>query len=388
MRPWTTRTLHVALLAAGVAALGSTTASASELPGGTPDVAGAPAQIGGALPLALCQPPVPVQGQHMLPCADTNLGAQSPNLVKQGALNVAGTAAGLGGQLSDGQPLTGPQRVPQTVGLAARQLNRLVAMDHQRPDVALGLAPGNTGSIDQGTLLGGTVRPHQAGAPGFSALDTALNLDAVHGETLKPIDNPSRALPDLTSTPQALTDNLARGGTLPASTDLPGQSTVSQLQQQLGQGLPGGTPVFGPVQGLSAPKSASPLGGLPQLPLAQNNASGFSATGTPVDQVIGQVAGLTNDAGKHRVMESAGRHRLADPRDSGPLNQLPIVGQLAPQLNTPVSGGGNPLSSVGAPVNTGNAGLPSAANPTQALSDPTQLTGMLTGLVTGIAGSH
>lgn len=410
MRPWTTRTLHVALLAAGVAALGSATASAAELPGGTPDVAGAPSQIGGALPLALCQPPVPVQGQHTLPCADTNLGMQAPNLAKKGATTIAGTAAGVGGQLADGKPITEPQRVPALAGVAAHQLNQLAALNRQRPDTSLGLAPGNTGVIDKGTLLDGTVRPHQPGEPGFSAADTQANLDAVQGETLKPISSPDRAVSELTGTPQTLASNVAGGGNLPVATDLPGQAVVAQVQQQVEQGaqqLPG-TSGFGQVQGLLTQKGVDKSAGLPQLPLGQNNTTGLPATGTPVDQVVGQVTSLTNEAGKHRAMEPVGRHRAATPRNTGPLDQVPVVGQLAGQLNTPLAGG-NPLSAVGAPVNTSNSALPGITNPTQALGDPTQalsnptqalgnptqalgnagqVAQMVTGLVTGVAGSH
>lgn len=425
MRPWTTRTLHVALLAAGVAALGSGTASAADLPGGTPEVPAAPAQLGGALPLALCQPPVPVQGQGMIPCADAGIGAQAPNIIKDGALTVAGTAQAAGQELQNGQPLADPHRVTDLAAIGARGATQLAAIDHQRPSANLGLNPGNTGLLDKGTLLDSALSPHQPGQPGFSAGDTQADLTALHGETLAPLTDPSRTVSELTAAPQTAVGNLTAGKSLPVAGDVGGSSAVSGLQNQLGQGVQQasqGAPVVGAVQrlvGQRSPKAA----GLPELPLGQNNATPLNtplgATGA-VGPVLSQVTALTNGTGQPGA---AGKHRVAERDTSSPVNQVPVLGQLVGQLNTPLTGGGNPLQSVGAPVNTGSGPLQNALNPaqsltgaaqsapaqtpaqpaqqkpsqapTQALGNPTQALGnssqavqMVTGLVTGIAGSH
>ncbi|RKT85564.1 hypothetical protein SAMN05421805_11834 [Saccharopolyspora antimicrobica] len=196
MRPWTTRTVQAAVVAAGFAAVGTGAASAAEttdLP--KPDLSSIPDQVGFTAPVNACQMQKgagfnPVKA----PCADAQLHASSPNLVKQVGVDIITTGHGVAGELRDGRPLLAPGKPNQVLSHVLAEGNRLTGMTKTRPTIGVSAAPEHLGVLHQrtpnATLLDAEVGPRKPGHQGVSAVDTAIDATAVQGFEAEPVASP------------------------------------------------------------------------------------------------------------------------------------------------------------------------------------------------------
>lgn len=196
LRPWTTRTVQAAVVAAGFAAVGTGAASAAEntdIP--KPDLSSVPDQIGVLAPVNACKTQDwPGYGSTKVPCADTQLHASTPNLVKKVGADITTTAHGTAGELQDGRPLLAPGKPNRALGHVVAETTRVEQMTKTRPTVGGSVAPGHLGVVTErvpnAALLDTEVGPLQPGHQGTSALDTAVDVTAVQGYEAEPINNP------------------------------------------------------------------------------------------------------------------------------------------------------------------------------------------------------
>ena len=256
MRPWTTRTMRVAVVAAGFAAAGTGTASAAGTSAGpTADLPHVPDQIGFQTPVNTCQtPPGLEQDREKMPCADVTLTASSPNLFKKVGGDVARTSHGLAGELRDNKPLLSPGKPNRILGHVANEAAQVERMTKLRPTLGVAADPGHTGVLDehtpQGGLLDAQVGPREPGHQGLSALDTKADISAARGFQVAPLVNPIGLV-----TP-ALQDNPLQTSPRPLTLPKPEQ-TVPALEQL-------------PVNGVSSAVKATAHNvatGMPQLPV-------------------------------------------------------------------------------------------------------------------------
>lgn len=249
MRPWTTRTLQAAVVAAGFAAVGTGTASAAETtPTPMPDLTQVPDQIGFHAPLDLCQTPQGVEyGREKVPCANTSLNADSPNVIKKVGSDIARTSNGLAGEMQDRQPLLAPGKPNSMLGHVFAETTRVSHMTKTRPTVGTSVDPRYTGVLDdhapQGGLLNAEISPYHPGHQGFSAADTAADLTAAQGFHTEPVADPvGLVMPTVSKNPTALQGPPATLGRLdqvvPALKQLPANNvpeagTASSASQVL-----------------------------------------------------------------------------------------------------------------------------------------------------------
>ncbi|MBB5155255.1 hypothetical protein [Saccharopolyspora phatthalungensis] len=196
MRPWTTRTVQAAVVAAGFAAVGTGAASASEnaeIP--KPDLSSVPDDVGFLAPVNACQAQDgPGYGPTKAPCADTQLHANTPNLVKKVGADITTTAYGVGGELQDGRPMLTPGKPNRVLGHVFAETTRAAQLTKTRPTVGGSVIPDHLGVVTErvpdAALLNTEVGPRQPGHQGTSALDTAIDLTAAQGYDTAPLTDP------------------------------------------------------------------------------------------------------------------------------------------------------------------------------------------------------
>ncbi|RCW45291.1 hypothetical protein DFQ14_103260 [Halopolyspora algeriensis] len=304
MRPWTTRTLNAAVVAAGFATATTGTASAADTANpGLPDLSQVPDDLGITAPLHTCQTPAgTLQKQTMGSCADVTLKAEAPNPVKKVGADIATTARGTAGEmLSERSSLPSVQPGP-VLGHVAKAKARVEQLVDSRPTVGVEAETTSAGRSNErgkhAKLLEAEVGPRHPGHEGVSAADTAVDLTAAQGgsiEPLKPVgavvskalqSAPSPSADGRANLPKTLQDappqasdsraNLPRiGEILPAHKHTPalaaldngltGVTSRADTTDRGGETLPGtGTPVGTPSDALpivgSVPNPGSALG--------------------------------------------------------------------------------------------------------------------------------
>ncbi|HEY8373273.1 MAG TPA: hypothetical protein VIL00_11060 [Pseudonocardiaceae bacterium] len=217
MRPWTKRTLHAAVLAAGFTALGASMASASpaqepriDLPTTTPT------ELNLDIPLDTCNPPslefyeahgveVPEEAvpyltsNEQVPCWDASLHLNVPNVPVQAGTALAGTTSGLAHELvGDDEPITDPHNVEGVLGLLGVD-GRGEGLIHQRPEAGFELAVDNVGVLDDTEHLASLdVGPYDSQRPQALAVgDLGVEADFLHGHTIRPFEQPLGSTPSL-----------------------------------------------------------------------------------------------------------------------------------------------------------------------------------------------
>ncbi|MGP4020459.1 hypothetical protein [Saccharopolyspora sp. 5N708] len=196
MRPWTTRTVQAAVVAAGFAAVGTGAAAAADntdIP--KPDLSSVPDNIEIFAPMNACQmQDGPGYGSTKAPCADTQLHANTPNLIKKVGADITTTGHGVAGELRDGRPLLAPGKPNQVLDHVFAQTTRVAKMTKTRPTVGGSVTPDHLGVLTErmpsAALLDTEVGPLKPGHQGTSALDTAVDLTAAQGYEAEPLTNP------------------------------------------------------------------------------------------------------------------------------------------------------------------------------------------------------
>ncbi|GAA4619893.1 hypothetical protein GCM10023108_46800 [Saccharopolyspora hordei] len=216
MRPWTTRTVQAAVVAAGFAAVGAGTASAAEttdVP--EPDLSSIPDQIGFTAPVNACQMQEGAGfGPVKAPCADAQLHASSPNLVKQVGVDITTTAHGVAGELQDGSSPLVPGKANRVLGHLVAEGDRLAGMTKTRPTLGVSATPEHIGVLHErvpdATLLDAEIGPYTPGHQGVSAVDTAFDVTAVQGFESQPVISPVGAISPVAELDQGLGGDATR----------------------------------------------------------------------------------------------------------------------------------------------------------------------------------
>ncbi|GAA3355144.1 hypothetical protein GCM10020366_14060 [Saccharopolyspora gregorii] len=199
MRPWTTRTLQAAVVAAGFAAVGAGTASAAPTPDlAKPDLSTVPDTIGATVPVNACSAQdAPGFNSTKAPCVDAQLRAEAPNVVKQVGADIVTTTHGVAGELRDGKQLDEAKltRISQHIG---DERLRVEGLAKTRPTIGFDVEPRHTGIVDShapgGGFLKGEIGPRQPDHQGVSTGDTAVALTAAQGYTVGPAARPDELL--------------------------------------------------------------------------------------------------------------------------------------------------------------------------------------------------
>ncbi|MFC7341012.1 hypothetical protein [Saccharopolyspora griseoalba] len=256
MRSWTTRTAKVAIMAAGFATAGAGAANAA----GTsdiqkPDLSAVPDTINAEAPANACQMQEgPAFSPTKAPCVDAQLGANSPNVIKQVGADITKTAHGAAGELQDGRQLLAPGKPNRVLGHVFAETTRVSNMTKTRPTVSGSVQPEHVGVVhehtDSASLLDFKVGPRQPSHEGFSAADTAVEATAAQGYENDPIADPAGLLmPTLKNNPLQTSGEpvtLAQpSDVLPATANAPVLNKVDKTVggvadapiQQVGQGL-------------------------------------------------------------------------------------------------------------------------------------------------------
>ncbi|MEB3368240.1 hypothetical protein [Saccharopolyspora mangrovi] len=196
MRSWTTRTVKAAVMAAGLATVGTGAANAA----GTtdihkPDLSSVPDEITAGIPANACQMQEgPSFSPTKAPCADTQLNVSSPNVIKKVGADITKTGHGVAGELQDGRPVLAPGKPNRVLGHVFAETTRVSKMTKTRPTVSGSATPGHLGVVYEHTpdaaLLDTEVGPRKPNHQGFSAVDTAVALTAAQGYESEPVSNP------------------------------------------------------------------------------------------------------------------------------------------------------------------------------------------------------
>ncbi|WP_132491224.1 hypothetical protein [Saccharopolyspora elongata] len=236
--------MKAAVVAAGFAAVGTGAASAAEstdLP--KPDLSSVPDNIGVLAPLNACQMQNgPGYSSTKAPCADTQLYANTPNLVKKVGADITTTAHGIGGEMRDGRPVLAPGKPNRVLGHVFAETTRVEQMTKNRPTIGGSVAPDHLGvaseRIPEATLLDAEVGPREPGHQGMSALDTAVELTAAQGYATEPLANPVGAVaPALQRNPL---QNSGKQVALPQPEKLVPALEKTPVTSELNSGLSGG----------------------------------------------------------------------------------------------------------------------------------------------------
>ncbi|GAA2348543.1 hypothetical protein GCM10009854_27370 [Saccharopolyspora halophila] len=232
MPSWTTRTAKVAIVAAGFATAGAGAANAA----GTsdiqkPDLSTVPDTIDAQAPANACQMQEGAAfSPTKAPCVDAQLGAKSPNVIKQVGVDITKTAHGAAGELQDGRQLLAPGKPNRVLGHVFAETTRLSNMTKTRPTVSGSVQPEHVGVVhehtDSASLLDFKVGPRGPAHEGFSAADTAVEMTAAQGYENEPIADPAGlAAPTLENNPLQTSGEpvtLAKpSDVLPAASDAP-----------------------------------------------------------------------------------------------------------------------------------------------------------------------
>ncbi|ASO22417.1 hypothetical protein FHR81_004226 [Actinoalloteichus hoggarensis] len=360
----TSRTLQAAVMAAGFAAMGAGAAMATESDSRTA-LPERPQDIGAELPLHSCQSlAYQYAGSEIVPCADITAKAGVRNVLAQPAYTVEGTALALADQFVTPGPLLDVDRVNRLSGAVGHEVDEITDLQTTRPDISLDVAPGNTGVLDEGSrdsLLQTRIWERPENHSGFSAADTALEVNAVRGYTIgQPVEANGLTRPVTAAVSQT---PLNSAPTLPETAELPlvGPLADRALDQVTAD--------------LDSTRQADPLGEVTDTVGAMTsnlNLEGDSALG-----------GLT-------AQPAAG---ATTPRDQeGGLGNLGVatpVGALTDALLAPQPKPGSVQPTPGAPTVPGSAAEPArspqpSADPVSDLLDqtgidPAALLGGLTG---------
>ncbi|MEV0085287.1 hypothetical protein [Saccharopolyspora sp. NPDC050642] len=231
-------------MAAGFAAVGTGAASAAEstdLP--KPDLSSVPDNIGVLAPLNACQMQNgPGYSPTKAPCADTQLYANTPNLVKKVGADITTTGHGIGGELRDGRPVLAPGKPNRVLGHVFAETTRVEQMAKTRPTIGGSVTPDHlgvaSGRIPEATLLDAEVGPREPGHQGMSTLDTAVDLTAAQGYATEPLANPVGAVaPALERNPLQNSGNQVA---LPQPEKLVPAIEKTPVTSELNSGLGGG----------------------------------------------------------------------------------------------------------------------------------------------------
>ncbi|MDR7301184.1 hypothetical protein [Haloactinomyces albus] len=234
MRPWTTRTLNAAVVAAGFAAVGTGSASAADTATpGLPDLTQAPDDIGITAPLHTCQAAADLP---MGPCPNVTVKASIPNVFKQVGADITTMAHGVAGELRDSRQPLSAGNATRVLGHVTAETTRLQRMTDTRPTVSAEVETGNTARTESGgkhaKLLDAEVGPRHSGHEGVSAADTAVDLTAAQGQSIAPLTNSvGTVVPrSVQDAPPQVSDgrvNLPRAGeALPAHRNTPAMAAL------------------------------------------------------------------------------------------------------------------------------------------------------------------
>ncbi|SFT55478.1 hypothetical protein SAMN04487904_103386 [Actinopolyspora lacussalsi subsp. righensis] len=203
MRPWTTRTLNAVVVAAGFAAAGTGVAAADSPEATTPDLtkpdlSQVPDEIDFTAPLDTCKNPGGVPGREKMPCADTTLRTNAPNLVKEVGTEIARLGHGVADEVRDGEPTLQSGEATRLLGQVATTTARAEQWTKTRPEVGVNVQPDHTGVLreknDNAELLDAEVGPRGETHEGVSTLDTAVDATVAQGYDSKPLTNPVGAV--------------------------------------------------------------------------------------------------------------------------------------------------------------------------------------------------
>ncbi len=206
MRPWTTRTVQMAVVAAGFAAVGTGTASAAQAPD-VPDLSTVPDDIGFTAPADACRiQEGPGYGPTKAPCVDAQLHASSPNVIKKVGADIATTAHDVAGDLQDGRPPLSAEKVNRVLGHVASGANDVQRLTKTRPTVGVKATPEHVGLFQEkhpgsGRLVDAEVGPREPGHEGVSAVDTAVDATVMQGFRSTPLNPVGAVTPALQDTP-------------------------------------------------------------------------------------------------------------------------------------------------------------------------------------------
>lgn len=199
MRSWTLSMFPATVVAVGLTSTG--VASATTSVPATPDEL--PANITAQAPVHTCSTlQNPGQVLKKAPCLDADLGVGVPNPAK-----IAGLARAAGGGL--GAMRQGEGGLPRVVGAVIPALATVPEVLKTRPSVDLDVRPSYPGVLQSKSgngLLGATIGPHQRNQNGVSALDTAAEIEAVHGYNLSPLADPLATVKSITAQPRLTTN--------------------------------------------------------------------------------------------------------------------------------------------------------------------------------------
>ncbi|AOS65367.1 hypothetical protein [Actinoalloteichus hymeniacidonis] len=319
----TSRTLQAAVMAAGFAAMGAGTAMATDATDRLPSKADVPTDIGAELPLHSCQSPAyAVTGSEIVPCADVTAKASIPNVFVQPAYTLEGTALALADQFTTPGPLLDVNRVNRLGGALGTEVAEVTALQRTRPDIALDVAPGNTGVLDQSTsdtLLSTRLRERPENYSGFSAVDTAVEINAVEGYTLgQPLD------PNTITRPVT---GAVSGGPLGSTPTLPETADV---------------PVVGPAADQALTRISSDIDGVREA--------------APLGEVTGTVSGVVDGLGRQNPVTDLARETTSTARQGteqlGDLGGVlrPVTGLLPAEVSSLIDPAASAPSTLPAPA--------------------------------------
>ncbi|MBE9375793.1 hypothetical protein IQ251_15175 [Saccharopolyspora sp. HNM0983] len=200
MHPWTTRTVKAAVVAAGFAAVGTGTAAAADEPELTkPDLSSVPDEIGFKAPINACSmQEQPGFGSTKAPCADAELYAKSPNLVKKVGTDITRAGHGVADELRAEGPLLTPEKPSRITGHLVNGAAEIEQATKARPTVGGSATPDHLGLLTEHTenaeLLDAEIGPRGPQHSGTSALDTAVELTAAQGYSTEPVAEPVGAV--------------------------------------------------------------------------------------------------------------------------------------------------------------------------------------------------
>lgn len=196
MHPWTTRTIKAAVVAAGFATVGTGTVAAADEPELTkPDLSSVPDEVGFKAPIPACtMQEQPGFGTTKAPCADAELYAKSPNLVKKVGKDVTHASHGAGDELRADGPLLTPEKPSRIAGHLVEGVAQVEQATKARPTVGASANPDHLGVLTEHTedaeLLDAEVGPRGPQHEGTSAADTSVDLTAAQGYSAGPVIEP------------------------------------------------------------------------------------------------------------------------------------------------------------------------------------------------------
>lgn len=248
MPPKTTRALRVTVLAAGLAAAGTSTASATTAPA-LEGLKSAPDEIGKHAVINPCRSQDAPEPQR---CPEVEAGAKTPTVLKQVGVHVVRGGEQLKDDLT--RPGSPDGRVGRALGDVAGVAQGVQEQTKTRPNVDATVRPGENPLLQpkspHSAFVDAHVSPRGPSHKGVSALDTAVDSHAVEGydigrgtlpEALVPslppeAGVPAHPIPAEAGVPKAaVSKDAVSKNTVPAAKSGPaaGQSAPSQLDSRV-----------------------------------------------------------------------------------------------------------------------------------------------------------